>query len=281
MKPQYTAQIPVGIGDIIYIHAQLNAVKNNFSKILLSPNFNLFRMYRDSNEKNVNENIQFTKDFCNLIFSQTPKFEITQNNNFPYKTSQSIWNQDGFAVCKPNLQHLLCTNEKIINNKYIVITTKVRELDLNIYLNVKSKLLNFLNNVSSKYKIVILGERNIEMTPEYLVHGHNKIYSIYNDIIKNIPKENIIDMSIEKMGKTSPQLSSLIKDCTIMKFSNVTISLGIGGNFCISSAISNVSNFSSYPLHKTTDYLYSNHKCKEIHVTSDINQFVNNCEIFL
>ena len=39
---------------------------------------------------------------------------------------------------------------------------------------------------STNSKIILIGEREVKYEGEYVFHGSNSIYSIYNEIIKNI-----------------------------------------------------------------------------------------------
>ncbi len=96
----------------------------------------------------------------------------------------------------------------------VVINTKVRGLGRHQYNLIKNKFYQILNNSDKQF--IIMGEREIEYGKEYKLHGENAIYSIYNDIIANLPKERIIDLTIPKLGITLPSLDNIKSDINII-----------------------------------------------------------------
>ena len=60
------------------------------------------------------------------------------------------------------------------------------------------RLLNYgkyIKKLSNKYKIVILGERAVEMRKEYESSKSN-VFGLYEQIIANIPTDRIIDLTV-------------------------------------------------------------------------------------
>lgn len=121
-----------------------------------------------------------------------------------------------------------------IKEPYIVITTKVRDFSHSKYLKTKDIFINILKSLSTKYKIVVIGEKLIEDTIE---NRELSIFSIYKDIVQNI--ENVIDLTEETISskENPPKLDKIRKDCDLMNKANCVITLGDGGNVVLALSV--------------------------------------------
>ena len=122
---------------------------------------------------------------------------------------------------------------------------------------------------------MILGEREIEYSEEYQRHGNEKIYSIYNDIINNLPESKIIDMTVPKLGITPPDLDKFLTDCTILHNAKRIISIGGGGAFCTSTAVGNVIAWMDFDELYFFTPIYKNIRYPDAFVTDDLESFLN------
>jgi hypothetical protein len=109
-----------------------------------------------------------------------------------------------------------------------------------------------LRKLSQRYQIVVMGEREIEYNEEYRYHGEAHIYCIYEDLKQHLP---IVDLTVPKLGLTSPSLRKLREDCTIMRDAKCCIVLGHGGGPCLALAVGQVLGFRTDE-HPTLDALY-------------------------
>ena len=225
---ELTIPIATGLGDLFLISAVLNNIKNDYDIIRINPQWWFIKDYK----KYTNEQSQLFKDvFSNIIklLLNDEKFIIGgHNKNEPVKGFEDLC-KDWVVPVLPRFSDKLCNNNYDLNldSEYIVITTKIRELGCN-FNYIKIDLLNTLNLLSKKYKIVILGD-----CEQYL--GQD---CIYDDIVKNL-KHNIIDFTIPYSKMLIPDIEQIKKDCTIMNRSKCVITLGCGGNFCMSLSVSN------------------------------------------
>jgi hypothetical protein len=233
-------QIAVGLGDNLTAKAYLDTIKKNFDQIFIAHNKEIVAIYRGNNP----ECYKFLDDLGRLLFSETPYIftpsEHYKNEEYKNYNSVQLVSRLGVMPQKPELKNLLCKGNSLnLNEEYIVLTTKIRDMNRENYCSISSKLWESLRQLSQKYKIVILGERMVEINAEYAVQS-NSIYGIYNDIMENIPKNRIIDLSIPALGLTAPNLVQLQQDCLIMNEAKFVLTLGLGGNFAMAISVANV-----------------------------------------
>lgn len=227
------ATIPIGIGDLIYVKAMLDNVSNRYDEINLRMARDIIQSHGLSPDYN-----GFLDDICKLFFSNPPY--ILSEDPSPFYELPVLCSNHGIPPIKPELKNILCVGEPIsIEAEYIVIVTKVRYIERAHFENKIPELFTILRQLSNKYKIVILGERKVELNTGYLVYK-NSIYSIYNDIINNISSDKLLDLSKPVFGITAPKLSDLQQDCIIMKNAKFVITIGVGGGFSIATAVSNI-----------------------------------------
>lgn len=116
-----------------------------------------------------------------------------------------------------------------INEKYIVISTKVRDFSPIKYEKIKLKFFEKLNNTN--YKILLLGESSIDYSKgEYKVIGPERVFSIYDDIYKYIDNSKLIDLTFK--GGITTNFSELMRDMNLIYNAKKVIMLGWGGLFC-------------------------------------------------
>jgi len=64
--------VPLGIGDLIYLQAQLKEIEHKFDKIYISPNGAIINKFGGTAAEN-SKRLEFTKSFFNLIFDKRIK----------------------------------------------------------------------------------------------------------------------------------------------------------------------------------------------------------------
>ena len=88
-----------------------------------------------------------------------------------------------------------------------------------------------------------MGERNIEYGKLYKPSVQDIIYSAYNDHIKYLNPEKVIDKTMPVYGETPLDIDNLIKDMKIMA-KHKNICFGTSGAFSITSCITDVISYS-------------------------------------
>ena len=272
-KQIFKISIPGGIGDILHIKSQLDNIKHIFSKIQIS-------IYQPGIDHFRNGSLQYKEfiiSFIKLIFNDS-NYEILEFDNQPLRNCSELLITNGIQPIRPFLKDKLC--QSLTNNygEYITISTKIRQLDKQHYSEIKEKYFTILSNLSFKYKIMILGEKEIEYNSEYSHFGKDNIYSIYEDFIKYLPQDKIIDKSISKLGITAPNLENLLNDCSLMGNASYNICLGIGGNFCLAVAIGNTIGYRIDNDH-IANILYDDKQYSYLFITKDIQKFYNKLAI--
>lgn len=227
--------IPIGLGDIIYTKAMLDTVSHRYSKIKLKFHREIIQSYKFDSGYN-----GFLDEIGSLFFSNPP-YVLTDEPGIPFYGLVSICQDNNISPVKPCLQHLLCKGSPLqLDGEYIVMVTKVRYLSRSSLDTKVKEMWDVIRQLSAKYKVVILGEREVQMHEGYVQIGTNDVYSIYTSIKDNVPNDSIIDLSIPALGISSPSLSQIQQDCLIMNQAKFVITLGVGGSFCMATAVGNV-----------------------------------------
>jgi hypothetical protein len=186
----------LGIGDLIFFCGTilLNHKKGETIEIHLSKN--ILKLYRDNSneyEKFCYEYIKYFLEDYNLKILSNPT-----DTNYVFEISsdicQKVINNDEVRII---IQNKLNNTQSKYDN-YIVIFTKVRDLNYDNFINSSKDFFNKINNFSGN--IILLGEQEIKYTGEYEIHGKNLIYSIYDHCVKNIKPEKIIDLTTILVG---------------------------------------------------------------------------------
>jgi hypothetical protein len=254
----------LGIGDIIYIHNIMENEKHKFDLIYLSPMWPLIDIWRNGTQ----EYKVFADKLIKTLFTD-PKYIIAYSTDLPHISSWSLVNNSGMKITKPNLD-VLCDKQIEINEPFIVITTKVREFHISFFNDVREQFLQTLSALSNKYKIIVIGEREIEMNTEYTTRGAHDVYCIY-DAIKNSGID-FTDMTVPKLGLTIPDLEKIKYDCSLMKKANAVITFGIGGNFVLAAGCAQ--KLVSY-CHDTYSFIFKQYTgVPEYYITPDKNIFL-------
>lgn len=235
--------IPTSLGEIMNIKYHLDLVKDQYDEIKLSFHRELWEgcLHTEASDWEQKRTLwnKYLNDIGQLFFSEPP-YIVEEKSNHYGGYIDLILNKINVLPHKTELAYLLCKGVTLnLDSEYIVITTKVRHVDKKILLPMINELWSVLQNLSKKYKIVILGERIVEMRKEYNMDP-NGIYGIYEDIISNLPKDRIVDLTVPALGETVSDFSQIQQDCLIMKEAKFVITIGVGGNFCMATSVADM-----------------------------------------
>jgi hypothetical protein len=275
--------IPTSLGEAINYKYHLDLVKHNYDQILL--NFHLplleYGLHTNTVDWVIKKQLweKYLHDIGQLFFSEPPYSLIAGTQTFCGDLNGLI-KKIGVTPRKPDLGHLLCKGTSLnLGEDYIVITTKAREVSRKTFFPLSIQLWSILKCLSNKYKIVILGEKLVEMRKEYIMYN-NEIFGIYEHIIANIPGDRIVDLTVPALGETVAALKDIQQDCLIMKEAKFTISIGIGGNCCLSCASSGMAIGYRNDNNKLADTIYNKEYSNAV-ITKDWNRFIKTLERYL
>jgi len=225
----FATTLRIGIGDIILAWAALENMKHKLNDIYIDVNWSILSAYKDNSENYK----KFIQDLIQTLFTDN-KYKLFTNKRGEEHTFDDFRNY-GIPAVLPKAAHLLCADYTLMDAEYIVITTKVRQFDKKKFLSYKDHFIEIIKKLSIKYKIVLLGEQEIEYGVEYSLYGVNHIYSLY-DYLKDI--NNVIDLTTKVISSDNASLENVKKDCAIMHKARAVITVGCGGNLTLAAAVS-------------------------------------------
>lgn len=255
--------LKLGIGDILLYWAAFEKIKHKYESIYIDANFGIIDHFCGGSE---NYRI-FVIDLIKMLFND-PKYKLFTGAGYPGYEFSDLANHGIYPVL-PNIRKFL--GNSVINGEYIVITTKARQLYREKFNNVKDKLIENLKRLSERYKIIIMGERVVPDTPEYLaVGGQQWNYSIYDQLVG---LDNVVDLTEAQISFNEISLDKMLKDASIMAGATGLISFGCGGNLIIGTAVNN--NVICY---RVDEYTFVDNIFKPLKITKDGRQFVRYLE---
>jgi hypothetical protein len=211
----------LGIGDLIFTFILL---KND----LIKDNVYINLFYFSSNfwYPNPSNALEFRIRLFDLLCEKNniDKKRII----FTYTTNKFLEQHLKFykLIDKPSKWSLAPINTKNkFDFEYIVFHTKSRLSLSNDNQFIKNKLIELFINLKSKYKIVLLGERNFPETFEKKFHH---IITIYDELqyLKN--NNEVIDLTCDSIYNNL-DLNNYIDDVNVISFAKFNLFFGLGG----------------------------------------------------
>lgn len=275
--------IPTSLGEVINYKYHLDMVKHNYDNIMLNFHLPLLQagLHTEAPDWEHKKKLwdKYLHDIGRLFFSEPP-YSLGFGNRQFCGDLNGLIKKIGVAPSKPDLRHLLCKGTSLnLGEEYIVITTKARDVSRVFFFPQSIQLWKVLRKLSNKYRIVIIGEKIVEMRKEYIAHK-NDIFGIYEQIVTNIPSDRILDLTVPALGETVADLKDIQQDCLIMKEAKFTISIGIGGNCCLSCASSDMAIGYRNDINKLADIIYNQNYANAI-ITKDWDRFIRTLEKYL
>jgi hypothetical protein len=267
--------IPTSLGEIINFKHHLDIVKPQYDRISLSFHKVLWKdcLHTEAADWKQKEALwdKYLSDIGKLFFSDAPYVLEASSPRF-YGSIEQLTARLNIAPQIPRLAYLLAKGQSLnLGSEYIVITTKLREFQRSYFDAIAPQFWNAMRSISKKYKVVILGERKVEMRKEY---NPNYVSGIYDDIIKNLPSDVIVDLTVPALGETVSDLSKIQQDCLIMKEAKFVVNFGVGGNFCLATSTANMAIVYRTDNIQFTDQIFLHKEYPNAIVTKDPNRFL-------
>jgi hypothetical protein len=252
------SNIASGIGDIIIY-------KNNYPNNKVFWNIKHLLDYKPfpDNLKNIRFNIEL---ILKLFGKESSR--IFYNNKVAIK-QPSLYK----LFFQPNLINHFNISLPTYTFKYIIVHTKLRfgfNDSKSFILNIKYKLKNFFSNFKSKYKILILGERKIDVNAATKVLP--TITTIYDECLLLKNNNDVIDLTKELMYNT-PEMSHFERDIEIISNAEYNIGVGHGGQFCFNIFFSKKTIYYCPP-----GLINFEIKNPNINIITNIDSFIYHCE---
>jgi hypothetical protein len=278
------SNIPTALGDLINIKTHLDAVKHEYDQIRLNFHQNLFNMYFHTNTSTWPQNKakwdKFLNEISQLFFSESPY--IFGQGEYPFRETWQILRDFDLKPQKTELADLLCRGTSLnVGGEYIVLTTKIRYLKRAIFNSVAPELWPVLRELSKKYKLVVLGERVVERNKDYINWTEEEIYGIYPEIMANLDTSNLLDLTVPALGESAPDLKQIMQDCLIMNEAKFVVTLGVGGNFCMSTSTAKMAIGYRTDGIEFTDVIFNNREYPNAIITKNWPHFVNTLQGYL
>lgn len=220
----------IGIGDLTFFCGEmlLKLTKEDFLEIKISE-FTL-STYRDNSESYK----KFCVDYIKYILSD---YNVTECQSETDRVWEINYDYIGRMLSEPEVKDVFRKKflSGTVNDDYkghLILFTKVRAYAETDFKNFSVKFFELLNSLDTK--IILIGEKRVNYSGEYAILGKNKVYSLYDEYIKNISPHKLIDLTNDDYSPNNISLQNIINDLTLIGNSKRMIMVGCGGFFCTS-----------------------------------------------
>ena len=219
---QLAVTLNAGIGDLIHCHAMLESKKHLYEQIDVSLN------ERGLVEARNTSHIPFARRLMSLLFC-SPPYRIMRPEDEGLTPQQLC--RHGFHPIAPDLRRILPLAGEA-PPPFVAVSTKVRGWHWHEYEAMRETFLGLLEDISLRLPLVLVGERVLSMTPDYVWSHSGLVYSIYDDL----SRLTCVDQTFPEFGEAPAQWDQFRADCTTMYHAERVITLGSGGNVSMAMA---------------------------------------------
>jgi hypothetical protein len=265
--------INVGLGDHLIVRFFLDQIKDQFQSIQVTHSRPAMSHWRNDDPAYW----KFIYALGDIVFSEPPYQLVKQPIHFPFWPSERFI-ELGFKPKKPNIPGMIVNHNltPVISEPYIILTTKVREMKPAMFAEFIQQFTPVIKKLATKYTIVLLGEREVEKSKEYLVADNPTIiFSAYQAFKALIP--DAIDLTIPALGIQSSDIKQVQHDCYLMSKASAVLTLGVGGNVWISAISAPLTLCLRADSYKVTE-LFQNSAIPELYMTRNISELCQKLE---
>jgi hypothetical protein len=270
----YSVALDSKIGDILLSKAYLDKVHFLYDHVNVSIVHEQLN-WRSSDDKptDTSEYQEFLRKLIYWLFSEENYVIDLENTTYKNRSYVDICFEHELDPSKPDLKRFLPLFEP---KDHIIIMTKARRFDEDLFHGVSRPIWEALREKSKSHRFIVMGEREIEPCYEKRVHG-KIILSLYDAIVKNLPKENLIDLTVPALGITSSNFEKFRSDCNLINTAKTCVTFGEGGGFCMAMCFGSCLCYSN--MHdEFVDKIFYNGFCEGSLVTDDVSMFVEAIE---
>ena len=220
----------IGIGDLTFFCGEMLLRLKKEDILEIKINKDTLTKYRNGSESYE----KFCIDYVKYILSDYTVLECQTEPNKTWEINLDYINQ---MLSDPNVKEVFQKkfSSGEVNDDYkghIILFTKVRAYHKSNFDDFSEVFFKHLNSLDTK--IILIGERTVQYTGENGILGKDVVYSLYDEYIKNISSDKIIDLTNYDYSPNSISLKSIINDLTLISNSKKIIMIGCGGFFCTS-----------------------------------------------
>ena len=259
----------IGLGDLTFFCGNVLLVHEKGSNIHVKLDEHILNSYR----KGSRDYHDFCIEYISYILSDYIVTPLVNNEETELRWGVDYNVYQKIFCSQEIVDHFKKKFSSFDNNStnYIGVVTKVRELYLDYFKSIFPNFINMLNSTNSK--IILIGEREVKYEGEYVFHGSNSIYSIYNEIIKKVDNNKIVDLTEQLYEFEKFSLNKLLENLGIIYNSNNVFVFGGGGLFCTSIFSDRLISFCNAEIEK---YFNSDGTKNIFHDINKFNSVLNN-----
>jgi len=216
----------IGIGDMIIFASELLEKDEELTITLERSNI-------ENHKSEAGSYWEFSKKFISRLLPEK-RIEFTNSQDLPrhpVDNSRFLKISREERYCE-HFKRVFIIDSPPLDSPYVVLSTKARYYLRSSFDSEKQSLFDAIN--SWGMKVILLGEKEVEYNLEYKSWGNSQIYSIYGDAMKGIRDDLLVDMTVPKLGTTTPDIDKLFSDMSIAYQAKACINIGVGGFYCMS-----------------------------------------------
>jgi len=223
-----------GIGDIINCYVYGSELFNRFEKVRIKVDYATLYHYRNNNQYSPSLH-NFTESLAKRVF-QDSRFELTDESLGTGSLDTHDYPKLLDVEFKPKDLSFILDKEFVKPyEKYVVLNVKIREYDRSLNDQYISSLIAYLNSFDGK--VILMGDRSIDYNKntEYNSYKH-LVYSIYYQIIHQLDKNKLIDLTQEHLMH-EPDINKFLYEYNLVKHADEVIQIGFSGSYLLSMGL--------------------------------------------
>lgn len=235
----YACRLSPKIGDVLYGKANLDLICGRYDVVHVATHRGMY-IWRSDGETvgDYDAYHEFMSKLYAWLFSEK-NYRVDMGHTIHLHTDwPNICREHGVDAVKPDLRSYLKPEMKgsgEFPEDYLVVMTKVVHFDIDNFERDGKPLWDALRAQADKRKIIVMGEQVVEPCYEKRLHKAG-YFSMYPQIVRELPAESIIDMTVPALGITTTTFERFQTDCWIASCAKACVTFGFGGAFCMATS---------------------------------------------
>ena len=208
----------IGIGDLTFFCGEMLLRLTKDDVLMIRIDEFTLNTYREGSELYK----KFCIDYIKFILSD---YNVSECQSETDRTWGINYDYVGRMLGEPEIKDVFRKKflSGVVNDSHkghLILFTKVRAYDETNFKSFSEKFFNYINSLDTK--IILIGEKTVKYSGEY------------DEYVKNIPTDKIIDLTNDDYSPNNISLENIINDLTLISNSKSMIMIGCGGFFCTS-----------------------------------------------